>query len=161
MSNQYFGKYHGIVKEIDDPLHQGRLRAKVTDVFGEELSGWSLPALPYVGKDAGLFLVPPQETNVWIEFLHGDPEYPVWTGCFWPEGEVPAANGSPDIKIWKTKECTIKLDDTSGSESITLEVKGMKIVLNNDGIELNNGKNAVIKLSGAQISMNGGALEVE
>ena len=162
MSKQYFGKYRGIVKAIDDPEKRGRIQAAVEDVFGKgETSGWALPALPYAGKESGLFLIPPLDTNVWIEFENGDPEYPVWTGCFWPDNEVPAANGSPDIKVWKTAQCMIRLDDTSGSSSITIEVSGgMKIVINNDGIELNNGKNAVIKLNNNTVSINGDALEV-
>ena len=163
MSENYYGKYRATVKSVDDPLHQGRIQMEVVDVFGKgQTSGWALPALPYAGKSAGLFLIPPVGTNVWVEFEHGDPEFPVWTGCFWPDGEVPADNGSPDIKIWKTDQCIIKLDDTSGSKSITIEVSGgMKIVINDDGIELNNGKGAVLKLSGKLVSVNDGALEVE
>lgn len=162
MRDKYYGKYRGVVKSNEDPNHRGRLQVEVEDVFGKgRTSGWTLPASPYAGKMTGLFSVPPVGTNVWVEFEAGDPEYPVWTGCFWPDGEAPADQGSPDIKIWKTDQCMIKLDDSSGARGITIEVGGrMRIVLNDNGIELDNGNGAVIKLSGKTVSINGDALEV-
>ena len=36
---EFFGKYRGVVTDNRDPLMQGRLRATVEDVFGEEESG--------------------------------------------------------------------------------------------------------------------------
>ena len=86
----FYGKYRGTVTENSDPSMLGRIRAKVQDVLGSNDSGWALPSLPYAGKGVGLFLVPPVGASVWIEFEHGDPDYPIWSGCFWATGEVPA-----------------------------------------------------------------------
>lgn len=163
MSNGgYFGKYRGVVVDNGDPQKRGRILAKVPDAFGDEINpSWALPALPYAGKDVGLFLIPPVDANIWIEFEQGDLENPIWTGCFWPEGEVPANNGSADIKILKTESCTIKLDNSVGSAGITIELNGgMKITLDSGGIEINDGQGGKIKLSGPQVSVNDGALEV-
>jgi len=159
----YYSKYQGLVIDNKDPEHRGRLKVRVPDVFGDQtLTTWALPALPYAGNKLGLFLIPPVNTNIWVEFAGGNIEVPVWTGCFWPEEqEVPAKNGSPDIKILKTESCTITLDDTPGSSSITIQMgDSVKIVIDSGGIEINNGQNAVIKLSGTQVSINNGALEV-
>ena len=48
-------------------------------------SGWALPAVPYAGDGVGFFMIPPIGASVWIEFEHGDPDYPIWTGCFWAD----------------------------------------------------------------------------
>jgi hypothetical protein len=98
---------------------------------------------------------------VWIEFEHGDPEYPIWTGCFWAQGEVPASPAVPDTKMLKTNIATITINDSASSGSITIETnKGMKIVMDTSSIEITNGQGASVKWSGNQVSVNSGALEV-
>ncbi|PSR15928.1 baseplate assembly protein [filamentous cyanobacterium CCP3] len=156
----FYGKYRGIVSDNQDPLFLGRIRAKVLDIYGDQESGWALPALPYAGNQVGLFLVPPVDAHVWIEFEGGNPEYPVWTGCFWAQGEVPVTPALPAVKVLKTDVGSLTLDDTPGIGGITLETTaGMKIALTASGIELSNGQGS-IKITGPQISLNNGALEV-
>lgn len=158
----FYGKYRGIVTKTDDPQNRGRIRAKVLDIYGENESGWALPALPYAGNGVGLFLLPPVDSWVWIEFENGDTEYPIWSGCFWGESDtVPADPARTEMKVLKTGAGTITLNDKQGSEGITIETKdGMKIVLDSNGIEINNGNGASIKLSDNKVTINNDALEV-
>jgi hypothetical protein len=157
----FYGKFRGVVSDNRDPLMLGRIRAKVQDVLGANESGWALPALPYAGKGVGLFLIPPTNTSVWIEFEHGDPDYPVWSGCFWAQGEMPTTPALAEKKLLKTDTCTITLDDTPGIGGVTIETKdGAKIKLSLTGIEIDDGKGGKIKLTGPQVSINDGALEV-
>lgn len=159
-ARKFFGKYRGKVTDNTDPLMQGRIRATVPAVFGEEDSGWALPAAPYFGSGVGFFFVPPVDANVWIEFEGGDADYPIWTGGFWETGETPATPGLPSTKIIKTDTATIKLDDMPGAGGITIETTtGLKIVMDVTGIELSNGSMSV-KLTPASVSVNNGALEV-
>jgi len=161
MTAPMFGKFRGVVSDNRDPLMLGRIRAKVADVFGDNESGWAMPALPYAGKSVGLFLVPPTDAFVWIEFEHGDPEYPIWSGCFWAQGEVPASPAVAEMKVLKTDLVTVTINDLPGAGGLTIETtQGMKIKISATGIEIDNGMGASIKLSGPQTSVNGGALEV-
>ena len=80
--NQFFGKYRGTVTDIQDPLFMNRVRAKVPDVMGDLESGWAMPCLPFAGSGMGFFALPQVGAGVWIEFEHGDPDYPIWAGCF-------------------------------------------------------------------------------
>ena len=161
----FYGKYRGVVTDNADLLMLGRIRAKVQDVLGDNESGWALPAAPYAGKGVGLFLLPPTGASVWIEFEHGDPDYPIWSGCFWAQGEVPATNAPPllpNIKVLKTDQCTITLDDTPGIGGVTIETtvgSGAKIVMNMQGVEITCSSNKV-SISLASVSVNDGALEV-
>jgi hypothetical protein len=158
--NKFYGKYRGKVTDNTDPLMQGRIRANVPAVFGEEDTGWALPAAPYGGSGVGFFFVPPVDANVWIEFEGGDPDYPIWTGCFWNAGDTPAVPGLASTKIIKTDTATIKLDDLPGVGGITIETTmGLKIVMNVSGIEISNGS-ASVKLTPASVSVNNGALEI-
>lgn len=157
----FYGKFRGVVSDNRDPLMLGRVRAKVQDVFGDEESGWAMPSVPYAGKSVGLFLIPPTNASVWIEFEHGDSEYPIWSGCFWAQGEVPATPAVAEMKVLKTDAGTITINDLPGAGGITIETTlGMKIVINSAGIEIDDGQGGSVKMTGPQVSVNSGALEV-
>jgi uncharacterized protein involved in type VI secretion and phage assembly len=159
-SNRFYGKYRGVVTNTDDPESRARIRATVPAVFGEEESGWALPCAPYVGEGVGAIAIPPVNALVWIEFEHGDPEYPIWTGGFWGSGrEAPGEGAIADIKLLKSQQHLLKLDDAASTLTLAAP-NGMTIVLGPEGIEINNGQGASIKLQGNQVSINDGALEV-
>jgi uncharacterized protein involved in type VI secretion and phage assembly len=164
-SQPFYGKYRGVVTDNKDPLMIGRVRAKVPDVMGDQESGWAMPCAPFGGSGMGFFAIPKVGAGVWIEFEQGDPDYPIWAGCwFGSVAEVPPLLLAPPYKkvMIKTEGGhSILLDDTPGIGGITLETSsGQKIVINSIGIEINNGQGGTIKLTGPQVSVNNGALEV-
>jgi uncharacterized protein involved in type VI secretion and phage assembly len=157
----FYGKFRGVVTDNRDPWMLGRIRAKVQDVLGDNESGWAMPCVPYAGKNVGLYLIPPVNASVWIEFEHGNPDYPIWTGCYWEKGEVPADPTSAEAKILKTDSCTIKLNDAPGASGVILETAaGARIFLDGSAIEITDGYGGTIKISGPMVSINEGALEV-
>lgn len=165
MSTQFFGKFRGVVTDNQDPLQIGRVRARVPDVTGEQESGWAMPCFPFGGNGMGFFALPSVGAGVWIEFEHGDPEYPIWAGCWYGTlAEVPPELLAPPYKkvLLKTEGGTsIVLDDTPGLGGITLETaSGQKITMSATGIEIDNGLGAKISMQGPQINVNNGALEV-
>jgi uncharacterized protein involved in type VI secretion and phage assembly len=165
MSNQFFGKFRGTVTDIQDPLMIGRVRASVPDVLGDLESGWAMPCAPFGGSGMGFFALPTVGAGVWIEFEHGDPDYPIWTGCwFGSVADMPSELLAPPYKkvLIKTEGGNkIVIDDTPGVGGITLETSGgQKIVLSATGVEITNGQGAKIKMTGPQISVNDGALDV-
>ncbi|MDQ3318212.1 MAG: phage baseplate assembly protein V [Actinomycetota bacterium] len=165
MSGPFYGKYRGVVTDIKDPLMTGRLKAKVSDATGDKETGWAMPCAPFGGNGTGFFALPKVGAGVWIEFEQGDPDYPVWSGCWWGSAaEMPPVLLTPPYKkmLLKTEGGhSVLLDDTPGAGGITLETSaGQKIVMSATGVEISNGQGASIKLSGPQVSINGGALEV-
>jgi uncharacterized protein involved in type VI secretion and phage assembly len=157
----FYGKYRGVVTDNRDPRSLGRIRARVPDVLGDNESGWAMPAVPYAGNGVGLFLLPPVGASVWLEFEHGRADYPIWTGCFWATGEVPANPADPEKKVLKSDAGTLTLDDSPGGGGVTIETaRGMKIVFDTSGIQIDDGQGGSVKLSGVKVSVNDGALEV-
>jgi uncharacterized protein involved in type VI secretion and phage assembly len=164
MSN-FFGKYRGVVTSVEDPLFLGRIKARVPDVYGDLESGWALPCFPFGGVQMGFFVLPDTGSGVWIEFEHGDPDFPIWVGSWYSsQMDMP-----PDLKLPPYKKTLIMtkagqkitLDDSPGIGGIRLETAtGQKIIISSTGIEIDNGQGAAIKLTGAQVSVNNGALEV-
>jgi len=164
-ARSFYGKYRGIVSDNEDPMMTGRIRARVADVTGDDESGWALPAAPFGGSSMGFFALPEVGSGVWIEFEHGDPDYPIWTGAWWGSAaDMPALLLAPPYQkvMLRTKGGhSITLDDTPGIGGITLETAdGQKLVLSSTGVELTNGMGGSIKLTGPQVSVNQGALEV-
>jgi len=136
----------------------GRIKAKVPSVLSDDETGWATPCSPYAGNGVGFFFIPPTNANVWIEFEEGKLDHPIWSGCFWGEGELPATPALAGTKMIKTSYGTITIDDTLQSVKIQT-TNQLKVTMDVTGIELNNGS-AKVKLTPASVSINDGALEV-
>lgn len=165
MSAPFYGKYRGVVSDVHDPLQLGRVRATVPDVLGDQESGWAMPCAPFGGDQVGFFALPTVGAGVWIEFEHGDPDRPIWSGCWWGSAaEVPPVLLAPPyqkLMIVTSGGQTVTLDDTPGVGGITLETSaGQKLVLSATGVEIDNGMGATISMTGPQVSINNGALDV-
>jgi len=165
--SKYYGKYRGTVVSNADPEQRGRIQASVPDVFSGPLSSWALPCVPIAGNQNGIFVVPQNGARVWIEFEHGDVNFPIWTGGFWNPGEVPplalaGSQVSPSIVLQTALQNAIVISDMAGPVGgIMLTARsGAAILINDAGISIANGKGATINMHGATIDFNLGALTV-
>jgi hypothetical protein len=168
----YYGKYRATVIDNVDPLQQGRLLAQVTAPAGELPSTWAMPCVPAAGFQAGLFIVPPVQSQVWIEYEQGNSNLPVWTGGFWGSAaDVPTFAMAPpaippgqNIVIQTTGQNMILLSDsapTAVTGGIILKsTSGAMLVVNDTGIYISNGQGAMITLIGPTTDVNIGALTV-
>lgn len=153
VQNRYYGKYRALVTDNQDPDHRGRLKVKVPALTGETEIGWAMPCFPYGGgPDRGFYMVPEVGDGVWVEFEAGYLSYPIWSGAWWAQDEAPkgtsGADPVPDVKVIKTTSGhIIQLDDSPGSESVTITDKtGNKLVMNASTIEVDAGsRNLVLK----------------
>jgi uncharacterized protein involved in type VI secretion and phage assembly len=159
--SSYFGKYRGKVANNVDPLQLGRIQVKVPSVLGDGQMSWAMPCVPFAGSGVGFFAIPPNDANVWVEFEGGNPDFPIWSGCFWGQGEVPAQPAVAQLMIIKTNAGTITLSELPGIGGVTIETAtGMKISMTASGLEITNGQGGTVKMTGPQVSVNNGALEV-
>ncbi len=172
MKERFFGKYRGLVIDNVDPMQVGRILAQVPVVLGETPTSWAMPCVPTAGIQAGLFIVPPIGSQVWIEFEQGNLDYPIWTGGFWGlTAEVPPIALAPaavppgqTIVLQTTGQNTLAVSDapaTSTTGGIILAAAGgAMIVVNEAGVTISNGKGATITLIGPAVSVNSGGLTV-
>ncbi len=156
----FYGKYIGKVTDNLDPDGLGRIRAKVRILLEDKETGWALPCVPYAGKNVGMYFIPPKDSSVWIEFLDGDLEKPIFVGCFWEMGQVPLKNRDPNKKIIKTEKVTLEIDDKSPNNTILIQTeKGQKIVIKSNSIELVQGECSIV-LTSREVSINGKNLQI-
>lgn len=161
----HYGRYRGQVVSNNDKLNMGRIQVACPDVLGNGRQAWALPSTPYAGDGVGFFAIPPEGADVWVEFERGDPDHPIWVGCFWGQGKIPAKASGASTKVLKTDALTLTIDDSAGGDGVTLEVSSpavstsIKIALTSSGVEISTG-NASVKLDPTSVSLNDGALQV-
>jgi uncharacterized protein involved in type VI secretion and phage assembly len=165
--DRLFGKYRGKVTSTKDPLKLGRIQVQVPSVFADGRANWAMPCTPYAGKDIGFFTVPPIESNVWIEFEAGNREYPIWSGCFWGDHELPEyalVEEQDKVQIFRTQGMTITLNNAGLhhglTNGLTIEVESdtvdrkLKMIFDGEGIEINNKDETTIKIRADTIELD-------
>jgi uncharacterized protein involved in type VI secretion and phage assembly len=167
-AKKYFGKFRGTVVNNVDPMQIGRIQVMVPDVSNVMLSSWAMPCVPVAGINMGMFTVPLIGSGVWVEFEQGDPDYPIWVGCFWGmAAEVPLLShmvppAVPGITLQTPLKNGIVISDVPGpTGGIQIQTAtGAMISVTDIGIMISNGKGAVINLTGPTVDINLGALTV-
>ena len=110
-----------------------------------------MPCVPVAGIQNGMFALPMIGSGVWVEFEQGDPDYPIWVGCFWGSAaEVPAlARATPPgvqaITLQTPLQNGITVSDLPGpTGGIMLKsATGATLIVNDTGIYIQNGKGAI------------------
>jgi uncharacterized protein involved in type VI secretion and phage assembly len=167
-TQRYYGKYRGTVLNNVDPMQIGRLLVQVPDVTGLTPSSWAMPCFPVTGKQMGAYMIPQIGTGVWVEFEQGDPDHPIWSGCwFGSAAEVPALAlagnpASPNMVLQTSLQNSIVISDLPGpTGGIMLKsTTGATIIVNDTGIYIQNGKGASLVMVGPSVTINNGALTV-
>jgi uncharacterized protein involved in type VI secretion and phage assembly len=165
-AGKFHGKYRGVVLNNIDPLQSGRLMVQVPDVTGLAPSSWAMPCVPVAGVQNGMYALPMIGSGVWIEYEQGNPDQPVWVGCFWGSAaEVPAmARLTPpavnSITLQTPLQNGITISDMPGpTGGIMLKsTTGATLIVNDTGIYIQNGKGASIVMVGPTVTVNNGAL---
>lgn len=156
--SRFYGKYRGIVRDIDDPENLCRIKAEVPAVYEDHQSPWALPAFPFAGQRHGLVLMPEVGDGVWIEFEAGDIERPIWTGCWFASGERPNPQGNK-----------ARLLATSAGHKIVLDEDQNQIQIQHPGgAEINVGASEIVlklglcelKMTQSEINLNHGMVKV-
>jgi uncharacterized protein involved in type VI secretion and phage assembly len=168
MSERFYGKYRGVVLNNIDPMQLNRLLVQVPDVTGLPPATWAMPCVPVAGFQAGIFALPTVQSGVWVEFEQGNPDYPIWVGCFWGSAaEVPVLARAtppalPAITLQTPAQNGLTVSDMPGpTGGIMLKsTSGATLIVNDTGIYIQNGKGASIIMTGPSVTINAGALTV-
>ena len=119
----------GIVTNNKDPEEMGRVRVKFPWLSDREESAWARMVAPMAGKERGFWYLPEIDDEVLVGFEHGDINRPFVVGALWNGKDKPPLNASQAVsgdgkvnkRVLKSRSGhTITLDDSSGSEEITI-----------------------------------------
>ena len=166
LPKRYFGKYRGTVINNIDPLQIGRIMVIVPDISSIAPSSWAMPCLPVGGIQMGVFAVPIIGAGVWVEFEHGDPDHPIWSGCYWGSAaEIPATAllsppPIPAITLQTPLQNGIIISDNPAIGITIKTTTGAMIMVTDLGITISNGKGAILTMVGPAVDINAGALTI-
>lgn len=129
---RYEGIFRAVVKDNKDPKNLRRLKLSVLQTTGTEVTEWAWPVIstkrpPKVG------------TGVYVFYIGGDPEYPVWIGEFGKPTDLQGmfsygswySTATQTITSGATKSITIS--NTDLSEGIKV-VGGSKFTVDYDAV---------------------------
>jgi len=163
---QFWGKYRGTVFDNVDPEFRGRILAMVPDVSTLLPTSWALPCVPLATLQGGTFVVPEIGDAIWVEFEHGDPDYPIWVGGYWSAATVPlitklANPVFPPIMLTTKGQSAVVVSDSpippmAGPGVILMATEASYIALSPEMIQI---FSPTIQINGVTV-VNDGALMV-
>jgi uncharacterized protein involved in type VI secretion and phage assembly len=157
LQHRFYGKYRGTVTDVR--AKDGRIRALVPSVLGDQQTGWCLPCVPYAGPNCGIAFLPEKDSGVWIEFEGGDVSLPIWVGAYWHGNDKLPERVKADVKVIRTNGGNeIVLDDKEHSITIT-DSNNNKVTLDKKGIKIER-ERGTIEIADKSIKLNGDAMEV-
>jgi uncharacterized protein involved in type VI secretion and phage assembly len=109
------------------------------------------------GKDRGVYFLPEVNDEVLVAFERGDLRFPYVVGALWNGKDPPPvtnSDGKNDVRIIKTRKGhTLRFDDgTRGSVQLELN-DGKKLLIDDDGIKLDDDKGNQLVIQTASGSM--------
>ena len=116
----------GIVKDIEDPLGEGRVRVQFPWLSEDELSGWAPIARTMAGKERGFYYMPELEDEALLAFELGDFDHPYVIGFLHNGVDLPP-DDDIDAKVRRVKTVSghiLEFDDRPGQERVELETQG-------------------------------------
>lgn len=152
--NKYYGLYQGVVTNIKDPEKRGRIKVKCPEVLGAETeSAWCDPLVPIAYDNGGDFCLPAKNEMVWLQFIAGDANKPVYLGGWWQEKMTPLGNTYTKLdntRIISYKDFSIVIH--KNEVTISNNKGSNKIKMSDSGILIESGKDITIK--GKIINLN-------
>lgn len=139
---KYYGIYQGIITSIKDPEKRGRIKIKCPEVFSDDetISAWCDPCVNVAYDNGGDFCVPSVDETVWVMFIAGDVNRPVWLGGWWQEKMSPLGKDYSkidDVRIINYSDCTIVMKKGTitinvGSGTGDLVIEDNKVTVRGD-----------------------------
>jgi len=153
------------VTDIRDEDGQGRVKVRLPWSPDDEAgyAVWARLATLMAGGKRGSWFVPDKDDEVLVAFEGGDPRRPYVVGALWNGKDAPPesmdGNGDNNRKVLVSRRnIRVTLDDTQGSETVSIETPGGQKLTLKDGpgvVEIKDSASHVIKIESGGITVSG------
>jgi len=164
MPAPFWGKYRGTVVAVADPLKLGRVQVEVPAVLGDTRLSWAMPCVPFAGPGVGLVAIPPVGAHIWVEFEGGDPDYPIWTGCFWGPAEFPLNVPAKGVSVLRVGDMALIARDQQDARAVLPRSGSARaateVAVSGASVVVSRGGRAIVTIDDNQVAVKLGAVEV-
>lgn len=170
-NGQRSGLVVGIVTDINDPEHLGRVKVKYP-WMNDQLSDWARVAMPGAGPTTGVEFMPEVNDEVLIGFEHGNRDAPFVLGSMW-NGKTKApvdfnkliGNGKVLQRVIRSRtghsvtlddsddKPFIEIVDNTGKNKITLDSKKNKLTVHLEGDMLFEATSGEIQIKAQKVTV--------
>lgn len=120
--DRLYGVVVALVKDVQDPEEQGRVKLTFPWLAADAESGWAPIARPMAGKDRGYFYQPEVDDEALVAFEQGDVNHPMVLGFLHSGVDLPPYRDI-DQHVRRLKSVAghvFELDDREDKESVRL-----------------------------------------
>lgn len=132
VGGRLFGVYEGKVTDSADPKKLGRVKVELPGIADDPSTGWALPRGGR-GRNRGWYAPPEVGAPVYVQFVNGDPDRPIYEPANFPEDEEGSftptdAQGVPPedaakIKTFETDYFSITIDEREAQPLLVIKNK--------------------------------------
>lgn len=120
----HYGVYRAFVVENEDPEKLDRLQLRIPhlNAYSDDQT-WAFPKGVWGGKNYGMNLLPLKGDMVFVEFMKGDPDYPIWSHAGYARDEKPAEFLNSNYGFKTPRGTLILINDKKGEEEVYIKHK--------------------------------------
>lgn len=155
-----FGLYVGTVADVRDPEQRGRVRVRIPDLFGSEpLPAWALPMGQHFGEGSGSMVVPAVGAVVFVQFVQGSVNVPVYTPGAWPQGpreighdqrNPPLQHAYPTQRLhWRSRMDATLIETSQGDVTYTNKRRDLTLKFEQGRLNIDLQPNAKVRIGAA------------
>lgn len=177
--------YLGEVTSVEDPESLGRVQVKLLALDHVNDSSnhiWARVAVPFAGSNRGAFMLPDVGDEVLINFVGGDPRFPIVVGGLWNGSAKPpetlggssvdrwtivgkagtriaiVEESSPTISLTTPGGVSAELTDEGGG-AVKINAAGTSITIDGQGVSIKTP--AKVKVEASQVEVTAGMVKVD
>src|SRR5215470_11123638 len=164
---RYPGVVTGIVKCLNDPEGQGRIKLQFPWLSDSLRSSWAPVASALAGKERGAFLMPELDDEVLVAFEHGDINHPFIVGFLWNGVDTPPETTNQNRIIKTPGGHQLRFEDQDGAKKVIVTSNGGYEIEIDDAAQTvtvrtkSGAQSIVLSDAGQSITMRGGGRVLE